>query len=45
MAAHDMSLVNTFFQKARNQLVTYKSGGRESQIDFLAVRRKDLEVI
>ena len=30
--AFDVSIVNTFFEKRPNHLVTYKSGGRESQI-------------
>lgn len=42
MSAQDMTLLNTFFKKEENQLNTYKSGGRTSQIDFLACRRKDI---
>ena len=34
----DLSIVNNFFEKRPNHLVTYKSGGRESQIDFLMCR-------
>ena len=34
--------LNTFFEKDYNQLATYKSGGRSSQIDFLMCRRRDL---
>ena len=30
--AFDLSIVNTFFEKRPNHLVTYKSGGRQSQI-------------
>ena len=33
--AFDLAIVNTFFEKKVNQFVTYNSGGRESQIDFL----------
>ena len=33
-----MALLNTFFKKDKNKLSTYKSGGKESQIDFLACR-------
>ena len=29
----EMSLVNTFFQKREEHRVTYKSGGRSTQID------------
>ena len=34
----DLAIVNTFFMKKVNQFVTYNSGGRESQIDFLMCR-------
>ena len=40
--AFDLSLVNTFFEKRPNHIVTYKSGGRQSQIDFLMCRRRQL---
>ena len=33
--AFDLSIVNTFFEKRPNHLVTYKSGGRESHIYLL----------
>ena len=38
--AFDLSIVNTFFEKRPNHLVSYKSGGRESQTDFLICRRQ-----
>ena len=38
----DMVIANTFFNKRREHLITYKSGGRACQIDFLLCRRKDL---
>ena len=41
----DMALLNTFFKKDENKLITYRSGGRLSQIDFLAYRRKDIRDI
>ena len=40
----DLAICNTFFQK-NSQYVTYKSGGRESQIDFLMCRRRDLKEV
>ena len=43
--AFDLALVNTFFEKRQNRLVTYKSGGRESQIDFLLYRRDYLKEV
>ena len=39
----DMALLNTFFKKDENQLITYRSGGRSSQIDFFDI--KDCRVI
>ena len=45
MILQDMVVLNTFFEKRRNQLVTYNSGGRMSQIDFLACRRANLKDI
>ncbi len=41
----DLAICNTFFKKDDSQYVTYKSGGRESQIDFLMCRRRDLKEI
>ncbi|XP_066964196.1 craniofacial development protein 2-like [Macrobrachium rosenbergii] len=34
----DLAVVNTWFEKKENQYITYKSGARESQIDFLMCR-------
>ena len=44
MAFH-LSIVNTFFEKRPTHLVTYKSGGRQSQIDFLMCRRQQLNEV
>ena len=38
MISQDMVVLNTFFEKRRNQLVTYNSGGRMSQIDFSSLQ-------
>ena len=43
--ACDIAIVNTFFEKKVNQFVTYNSGGRESQIDFLMCRRCHLKEV
>ena len=43
--AFDLSIGNTFFEKRPNHLVTYKSGGRQSQIDFLMCRRQQLNEV
>ncbi|XP_043717506.1 uncharacterized protein LOC122665422 [Telopea speciosissima] len=39
--AFDMCIVNTFFKKREEHLVTYKSGQHASQIDFFLTRRFD----
>ena len=43
--AFDLSIVSTFFEKRPNHLVPYKSGGRQSQIDFLMCRRQQLNEV
>ncbi|XP_013794700.1 uncharacterized protein LOC106478685 [Limulus polyphemus] len=40
--ANEIAIVNTFFKKTPDQYITYKSGARESQIDFLLCRRNHL---
>ena len=37
----EMVCMNTWFQKLDKHLVTYESGGVESQIDYILVRRED----
>ncbi|XP_066964336.1 uncharacterized protein [Macrobrachium rosenbergii] len=34
-----MAIVNTFFKKKREHLITYRSGGRCSQIDYFLYKR------
>ena len=36
--AYEMRIMNTFYHKRRNHLVTYNSGGRESPIDYTMLR-------
>ena len=43
--AFDLAICNTFFQKRNAHLITYKSGGRESQIDYILCRRHHLKEI
>lgn len=43
--ASDFILANTFFKKPDNQLVTYKSGGNTSQIDFIMYRRQNIKEV
>ncbi|XP_042885256.1 uncharacterized protein LOC122261602 [Penaeus japonicus] len=37
--ANQLAALNTFFRKRRSQLITYCSGGRELQIDYIMSRR------
>lgn len=37
---HNLSIVNTLFKKKDSHLITYNSGGRSSQIDFVLTDRK-----
>jgi hypothetical protein len=41
----EMALVNTFFQKRQEHRVTYKSGGRSTQVDYILCRRCNLKEI
>ncbi|XP_062866594.1 uncharacterized protein LOC134329279, partial [Trichomycterus rosablanca] len=41
----EMAVVNTYFQKREEHRVTYKSGGRSSQVDYILCRRGNLTEI
>ncbi|MCI4395274.1 hypothetical protein PGIGA_G00178440 [Pangasianodon gigas] len=41
----DMAVVNTYFQKREGHRVTYKSGGRSTQVDYILCRRGNLKEI
>ncbi|KAK3514307.1 hypothetical protein QTP70_013636 [Hemibagrus guttatus] len=41
----DMAVVNTYFQKREEYRVTYKSGGRRTQVDYILCRRGNLKEI
>lgn len=43
--AQDLILANTYFIKAENHLVTYAGGDHKTQIDYWAVRSRDLKNI
>ncbi|GJT04492.1 ribonuclease H-like domain-containing protein [Tanacetum coccineum] len=43
-AAHDLVVVNSFFNKRDAHLITYHSGDHDTQIDCMLVRRGDLRV-
>ncbi|XP_063544352.1 craniofacial development protein 2-like [Cydia strobilella] len=39
----DLAIVNTFFTKSQQHLITYKSGGNHTQIDFILTNRSCLK--
>lgn len=39
----EMAVVNTFFRKRQEHRVTYKSGGRSMQVDYILCRRGNLK--
>ncbi|KAK3543806.1 hypothetical protein QTP70_028101 [Hemibagrus guttatus] len=41
----DMGVVNTYFQKREEHRVTYKSGGRRTQVDYILCGRGNLKEI
>ena len=41
----DLCITNTLFKKRTEHLVTYKSGGRQSQIDYVLLRREDRRAV
>ena len=41
----DLVIANTRFTKTRNQLITFKSGNSESQIDYIWTNRRHLKYI
>ncbi|KAK3564856.1 hypothetical protein QTP86_030433 [Hemibagrus guttatus] len=41
----DMAVVNTYFQKREEHRVTYKNGGRSTQVDYILCRRGNLKEI
>ncbi|KAK3542569.1 hypothetical protein QTP86_030397, partial [Hemibagrus guttatus] len=41
----DMGVVNTYFQKREEHRVTYMSGGRRTQVDYILCRRGNLKEI
>nr|GEY52222.1 hypothetical protein [Tanacetum cinerariifolium] len=43
VAAHDLVVANSFFKKRDAHLFTFQSGGHNTQIDYLLVRRGDLK--
>ena len=41
--AFDLAIVNTFYSKRREHLLTYKSGGKATVIDYIMVRRENFQ--
>ena len=39
----DLAVVNTYFKKKDEHRVTYKSGGKSTQVDYVMCRRRDLK--
>ena len=39
----DLAIVNTYFKKKDERRVTYKSGGKSNQVDYMTCRRRDLK--
>ncbi|KAD6455119.1 hypothetical protein E3N88_09825 [Mikania micrantha] len=39
--AHDLGIINSFFKKRDSHLITFRSGERDTQIDYLMMRRSD----
>ncbi|XP_076940095.1 uncharacterized protein LOC143609136 [Bidens hawaiensis] len=39
--AHDLGIINSFFKKRDSHLITFRSGGRNTQIDYLLMRQGD----
>ena len=45
MEASDLALLNTFFDKKEEHLVSFKSGNDRSQIDFILVRKSEQKLV
>ena len=41
----DFAVVNTYFKKIDQHRVTYKNGGKSTQVDYVVFRRRDLKKI
>ena len=39
----DLTIVNTYFKKKDEHRVTYKSGGKSTQVDYVMCRRRNLK--
>ena len=41
----EMAVLNTYFRKGEEQRVTYRSGGRSTQVDYLVCKRRHLKEV
>ena len=39
----DLAIVNTYFKKKDEHMMTYKNGGKSTQVDYVICRSKDLK--
>ena len=39
----DLAIVNTYFKKKDEHRMTYKSGGKSTQVDYVMCRRRNLK--
>ena len=39
----DLAIINTYFKKKNEHRVTYKSGGKSTQVDYVICRRRNLK--
>ncbi|KAJ0175133.1 hypothetical protein K1T71_009274 [Dendrolimus kikuchii] len=43
--AYDLAILNTYFKKKDEHLITYKSGNNKTQIDFILTRRNKMNTV
>ena len=43
--AHDLAVCSTYFAKRESQKVTYSSGGRQTEVDHILIRRSALKTV
>lgn len=43
--SHDLAICNTFFKKRESHLITYYSGHKKTQIDYVLVRQRDRQLV
>ena len=43
--ANELAVVNTYFKKRSSRCITYASGGKEAQVDYILCRRRELKTV